>query len=144
MKSKTKTPTKRKVVKRHTRNYQFRDEHPIDQHIESVLDFWKHERREITTLRKAVALYYALEQGNLTELFDFFPQYKAQFAPDTASAIEEFMDILRKQSATNGAGQSIKYNPPIPLPAPPIAEIKQTSVSVSADDIADNFLSMFQ
>ena len=139
-----KSPTKRKPVKRHTKKYQFRDGHPVDEHIESVLNYWKHERREITTLRKAVALYYALEQGNLHELFDFFPQYRARFAPDTAEALEQFMEILRQQQlpATSGAGQFIKYDPPISLPAPPKAEIKQ-SAGVSANTIADNFLSMF-
>lgn len=66
----------RKPVKRHTRNYQFRDEHPFDQHVDSILDYWKSDKREITTLRKAVDLYYALEQGNVDALFDTFPQYK--------------------------------------------------------------------
>lgn len=144
MKNKTKTPTKRKVVKRHTRNYQFRDEHLIDQHIESILDFWKHERREITNLRKAVALYYALEQGDLSVLFDSFPQYKTQFAPGTAEALEQFMQILKQQQqpAAIGAGQSTTYNPPIPLPETPAVEVKPL-VPVSDELLFDNFVSLF-
>jgi hypothetical protein len=92
-----KSPAKRKPVPRHTRKYQFRNEHPIDQHIESILNYWKRGKQEITNLRKAVALYYALEQGDLQELFEVFPQYKAQFAPSTVEALEQFMDILRHQ-----------------------------------------------
>jgi hypothetical protein len=139
-----KKSTKRKPVPRHTRKYQFRNDHPIDQHVEQILNFWKSEKKEITNLRKAVALYYALENGDLSALFEIFPQYKTQFAPSTAEALEQFMEILRQQQhpIASGAGQSIKYEPPIPLPAPPKAEIKQ-SVAVSADDIASNFLSAF-
>ena len=115
-----KSPPKRKPVPRHTRKYQFRNEHPIDQHVESVLNYWKHERREITTLRKAVALYYALEQGDLPALFEAFPQYKTQFAPDTAEVLEEFMDILRRQQVVQPKqeAQSIGQGGPKQLAAP--------------------------
>jgi hypothetical protein len=144
MASKKKTSTKRKPVPRHTRKYQFRDEHPMDQHVESILNYWKHGRQEITNLRKAIALYYALENGQLSELFDFFPEYKMRFSPDTAEALEQFMEILRQQQhpIPNGAGQFIKHETPKPLPAPPVVEVKQ-STGVSADTIADNVLSMF-
>ena len=144
MATKKKSAAKRKSVPRHTRKYQFRNDHPMDQHVEQVLNFWRSEKQEITNLRKAVALYYALEQGDLPALFEVFPQYKAQFAPSTAEAVEQFMDILRQQQhqIASGAGQSIKYDPPIPLPAPPVVEVKQ-SAAASADAIADNFLSTF-
>ncbi len=92
-----KSPTKRKSVPRHTRKYQFRNDHPIDQHVEDILNFWKTGKQEITNLRKAVTLYYALEQGDLPQLFEVFPQYKAQFAPTTAAALEQFMQILQRQ-----------------------------------------------
>jgi len=97
MAAKKKNPTKRKPVPRHTRKYQFRNDHPMDQHVEDILNFWKTGKKEITNLRKAVALYYALEQGDLPELFEVFPQYKAQFAPTTAAALEQFMQILQRQ-----------------------------------------------
>ena len=97
MAAKKQTPTKRKPVPRHTRKYQFRNDHPMDQHVEDILNFWKKGKQEITNLRKAVALYYALEQGNLPELFAVFPQYKAQFAPNAADALEQFMQILQRQ-----------------------------------------------
>lgn len=140
-----KKSARRKPVPRHTRKYQFRNDHPVDQHVETILSFWKNGKQEITNLRKAVALYYALEQGDLSALFEAFPQYKTQFAPGTAQALEQFMDILRQQQlpVSVGAGPSIAYNPPIPLPAPPAAEVK-ASVPVSDDTLVDNFLSMFQ
>ena len=97
MANKKNSPAKRKSVPRHTRKYQFRNDHPMDQHVEDILNFWKRGKQEITNLRKAVALYYALEQGDLPQLFEFFPQYKAQFAPNTAEALEQFMHILQRQ-----------------------------------------------
>jgi len=97
MAAKKKPVAKRKSVPRHTRKYQFRNDHPMDQHVEDILNFWKKGKQEITNLRKAVALYYALEQGDLPQLFEFFPQYKAQFAPNTAEALEQFMQILQRQ-----------------------------------------------
>lgn len=145
MAAKKKSVAKRKPVPRHARKYLFRNDHPMDQHVEQILNFWKSEKQEITNLRKAVALFYALENGDLPALFEIFPQYKTQFAPSAAEALEQFMEILRQQQQpiASGVGQSIKYEPPIPLPAPPVVEIKQSPV-VSADAIADNFLSMFQ
>ena len=144
MAAKKKSATKRKPVPRHTRKYQFRDNHPVDQHVEEILNFWKSEKQEITNLRKAVALYYALEQGDLPILFDMFPQYKTQFAPSTAEALEQFMQILKQQQLQPVATQQlVNHNIPKHLPAPPIVEVKQAAV-MSADDIADNFLSMFQ
>lgn len=97
MATKKKTSTKRKPVPRHTRKYQFRNDHPMDRHVEDILNYWKGGRKEITNLRKAIALYYALEQGDLSELFEVFPQYKTQFAPNTADALEQFMQILQHQ-----------------------------------------------
>jgi len=109
MSAKKTSVAKRKPVPRHTRKYQFRNDHPMDQHVEAILNYWKSGKKEITNLRKAVALYYALEQGDLQELFAIFPQYKAQFAPNTAQALEQFMDILRRQQV----GQSKAESPAI-------------------------------
>jgi len=120
MAAQKKSVAKRKPVPRHTRKYQFRNDHPTDQHVEDILNFWKRGKQEITNLRKAVALYYALEQGNLHELFEFFPQYKAQFAPNTADALEEFMNILRRQQVVQPKqeSQAIEQGGPKQLAAP--------------------------
>ena len=106
MAAKKKSPAKRKSVPRHTRKYQFRNDHPTDQHVENILGYWKSNKQEITNLRKAVALYYALEQGDLPALFEAFPQYKAQFARNTAEALEQFMEILRRQQILQPEPQS--------------------------------------
>ncbi|MBA3867532.1 MAG: hypothetical protein H0X30_00105 [Anaerolineae bacterium] len=97
MAAKKKSLVKRKPVPRHARKYLFRNDHPVDQHVEGILNYWRSGKQEITNLRKAVALYYALEQGDLPALFDAFPQYKTQFAPSTAEALEQFMQILKQQ-----------------------------------------------
>jgi len=119
MKSPKKSATKRKPVPRHTRKYQFRNDHPMDQHAEDILNFWKSGKQEITNLRKAVALYYALEQGDLPALFDAFPQYKTQFAPNTAQALEQFMQILQRQQimpAAPVAGPKQNESPKLAMP----------------------------
>ena len=120
MAAKKKNPTKRKPVPRHTRKYQFRNDHPMDQHAEDILNFWKTGKKEITNLRKAVALYYALEQGDLPALFEVFPQYKAQFAPNTAEALEQFMEILRRQQVVQASEPAVGPKqlaaPSIPMP----------------------------
>jgi len=142
--AKKKQTKPQKYAPRQTRKFQLRLDHEQDQHVQEILDYAKSKRKEVTIIRNGVALYWALENGNIDALFEAFPQYKAQFTPTAAEALTQFMEILKQQqhSGPSGAGQSIKYAPPIPLPAPPIAEIKQTT-AVSADVIADNFLSMF-
>ena len=135
-----------KYAPRQTRKFQLRLDHEQDQHVQEILDYAKTKRKEVTLIRNGVALYWALENGNIDALFEAFPQYKAQFAPSTAEALEQFMQILKQQQPlTSGGGQlqSLNYDIPKPLPAPPVAEKKQVS-AVSADTIADNFLSMFQ
>lgn len=146
MAAKKNSVAKRKPVPRHARKYLFRNDHPIDQHVEQILDFWKSEKQEITNLRKSVALYYALENGELSALFEIFPQYKAQFAPGTAEALEQFMQILQQQQLPSMAEQqfqSVSQPIPKPLPAPPIAEVRQAAPA-DANTIADNFLNFFQ
>jgi len=67
----------RKPVKRITKHFQLRVEHPLDQHVLEVLNYAKSQKREVTVIREAITLFYALEQGNLDALFEAFPQYKA-------------------------------------------------------------------
>ena len=95
--AKKKQSKPRKYAPRQTRKFQLRLDHAEDAHVRDVLDFCRTERREVTVIRKGVSLYWALEQGNLDVLFEMFPQYKAQFAPNTAEALEQFMQILQRQ-----------------------------------------------
>ncbi len=140
MASKRKT-AKRKPVPRHTRKYQFRNDHPVDQHIEEILNFWKTGKQEITNLRKAVSLYYAIEQGNLEILFEMFPQYRSQFTPGNSQLIEQFMQILTQQPSAHGA----KQLPQLPVQSAakvlaPVAQAKQAAVST--EDFTANFLNL--
>src|SRR4051794_17139479 len=123
--TKQKQTKPQKYAPRQTRKFQLRLDHEQDQHVQEILDCAKSKRKEVTIIRNGVALYWALENGNIDALFEAFPQYKAQFAPTAAEALTQFMEILRQQqhSVLSGVGQSIKYAPPIPLSAPPIAEI---------------------
>lgn len=141
MAAKRKT-AKRKPIPRHTRKYQFRNDHPVDQHVETILDYWKSGKQEITNLRKAVSLYYAIEQGNLEVLFEMFPQYRSQFTPANSQLIEQFMQILvQQQPSTHGAGQLQQL--PIqsaPKVLAPVAQAKQEELST--EDITLNFLNL--
>ena len=109
----------RKYAPRQTRKFQLRLDHPEDAHVREVLDFCKSERREVTVIRHAITLYWALEQGNLEALFESFPQYKIQFAPNTADALEQFMQILQRQQIvqepTAGSKQIAAPNLAMPI-----------------------------
>jgi hypothetical protein len=143
--AKQKQTKSQKYAPRQTRKFQLRLDHEQDQHVQEILDYAKTKRKEVTLIRNGVALYWALENGNIDALFEAFPQYKTQFAPGATEALEQFMQILKQQQIQPLENrQLVKHDIPKPLPAPPVAEIKQTTTTVSADDIANNFLSMFQ
>ena len=152
--AKKKSTKNRKQIKRTTRHFQLRTEHPQDQHVKEVLDYAKSQRREVTLIRDAIALYWALENGNLEALFEKFPAFRASFTPSTsmpvvdgAGQLDEIKSMLEmiaaQQQSSSGYVMKSLGNSVKPLPAPPVVEIKQSPV-VSADAIADNFLSMFQ
>ena len=140
MAAKKKPAAKRKSVPRHTRKYQFRNDHPMDQHVEDILNFWKKGKQEITNLRKAVALYYALEQGNLPELFEVFPQYKTQFAPNAADALEQFMQILQRQQPTQAPAAGPKQIAAPSLAMPIFEDDDQPTVLVRTSTSTDSSL----
>jgi Flp pilus assembly protein TadB len=60
MMAKRKTSKNRKQVKRQTRHFQLRAEHPIDQHVKEILDFKRSKRSEVTAIRDGVRLLWAL------------------------------------------------------------------------------------
>src|SRR5512145_185901 len=90
--------TPRRYIPRQTRKFQLRRDHPQDAHVAEILDFARTERREVTVIREGVALWWALENGNLEYLFEKFPQYRAQFSPDTNDLIEQFRQMLQQQA----------------------------------------------
>ena len=126
---------KPKSPPRRTRKFQLRQNHPQDLHVQEVLDYARSQRREVTLIREAITLYYALEQGNLEMLFEKFPQYKGQFATGTIEALQQFMHILQKQQgqpALAGAGL-VSLMPPM--------EVKTAVAEVSGAEMLNNFLS---
>lgn len=151
--AKRKQSKNRKQVKRQTRHFQLRTEHPIDQHVKEILDYKRAQRSEVTAIRDGVRLLWALENGDLDVLFTMFPQYRNRFvspggsggdSSDTAR-IAAMLELFMAEQKQN-SGYLMKSALPAPkiTPAapPPIAEVKQAA-SVSADSIADNFLAAF-
>ena len=143
----TKQPKPRKPIKRQTRKFQLRVEHPKDAHVKEILDFARSQRREVTVIRDAIALYWALENDNLEVLFEMFPKHRAKLTSGgqggggvTAEALEIFMAELK--TSRGYLMQSAADQPPKTV-APPVAEIKQSTGSVSPETIADNFLAAF-
>ncbi|MBA3872475.1 MAG: hypothetical protein H0X30_25340 [Anaerolineae bacterium] len=146
----SKTKKQRKQIKRQTRHFQLRVEHPKDAHVKEILDYAKSQRREVTMIREAVTLYWALENNNLEVLFEMFPQHRDKLTGGgnsgggvSADALESFMQILRAQGNTGGYVMQSANLPLMKAAAPPKAIAQQAAVTVTADDIADNFLSMF-
>ncbi len=140
---------KRAYIPRKTRKFQLRNNHPQDMHVAEILDYARTERREVTMIRDAIQLQHSLERGDLSVLLQRFPwvveALKPPPAPSGAGGLDEIKGMLEIVIATQKTGN--KYDmqsaqPSTGLPAAPIAEVK-TAVAVSADDIADNFLSMF-
>lgn len=149
-KSTTKTAPKR-YVPRQTRKFQLRTDNLQDLHVQQVLDFAKSQRREVTLIRDAITLYYALENGDLNALFDKFPAFRASFIlPTTQTAsgagpleeIKSMLEMITSQQQSNSYHIKPTVGSQSILP-PPVAEVK-SAAPLSADAIADNFLSMFQ
>ena len=90
---KKKTTTRRRVP-RQTRKFQLRHEHPTDRHVGEILDYARTQRREVTVIRDGVRLLWALENNDLSVLFELFPHLKEQFVPAGLSLIEQFQAML--------------------------------------------------
>lgn len=124
---------KKKSPKRTTRKFQLRVEHPIDSHVLEILDYARSKRREVTVIREAITLYWALEQGDLSALFDKFPQYKLHM--DTR--FDEIKMLLEGKGVGTGSTASIR----LPAPEAPKAVAEEVYVDVAAS--ADAFMNMF-
>lgn len=109
----TKQPKARPPVKRQTRKFQLRLEHPTDAHVKEVLDYARTQRREVTLIREAIALYWALEQGDIEALYKKFPQYRGGNGDGRAGQLDEIKELLRtikEQIVTKGT-QSMQSLP---------------------------------
>lgn len=103
-----------------------------------------------------LSLVGELREGKTDKLFELFPHIQervVQAAPtpqsplsDTESLAREIATQIILQGGKTGMEMvSNLMQPPIKVtvPAAPKAEMKQSAVVVSAEDIADNFLNMF-
>ena len=88
-----KTPPKR-YTPRQTRKFQLRRDHPIDAHVSEILDYSRAKRREVTVIRDGVRLLWALENNDLSILFEMFPHLKDQFIPGGLNLIEQIRAML--------------------------------------------------
>ena len=91
--TKAKTPQKR-YTPRQTRKFQLRRDHPVDAHVSEILDYSRTKRREVTVIRDGVRLLWALENNDLSILFDMFPHLKDQFIPGGLNLIEQIQAML--------------------------------------------------
>jgi len=91
--TKTKVPQKRYTA-RQTRKFQLRRNHPVDAHVSEILDYSRSKRREVTVIRDGVRLLWALENNDLSVLFEMFPYLKDQFIPGGLNLIEQIRGML--------------------------------------------------
>jgi hypothetical protein len=91
--TKPKTPAKR-YTPRQTRKFQLRRDHPIDAHVSEILDYSRAKRREVTVIRDGVRLLWALENNDMSVLFEMFPHLKDQFIPGGVNLIEQIREIV--------------------------------------------------
>ena len=107
--TKTKTPPKR-YTPRQTRKFQLRRDNPVDIHVSEILDYSRAKRREVTVIRDGVRLLWALENNDLSVLFEMFPHLKNQFLPDGLNLIEQIQSMLlqtRAMPSDQPAGQPV-------------------------------------
>lgn len=94
-KKSTKTKkTPKRYVPRQTRKFQLRHNNPIDVHVGEILDFSRSQRREVTVIRDGVRLLWALQNNDLSVLFEMFPHLKSQFVPDGLSLMEQIQTLF--------------------------------------------------
>ena len=96
--TKAKTPQKR-YTPRQTRKFQLRRDNPVDVHVSEILDYSRSKRREVTVIRDGVRLLWALENNDLSVLFEMFPHLKDQFIPGGLNLIEQIQSMLMQVSA---------------------------------------------
>lgn len=131
----------RRPVPRQTRKFQLRRDHPGDVHIAEILDYARSQRREVTMIREGVALWWALEQGNLDYLFEKFPQYRSQFKPDAEAVLQQFMAMLQSGAGATAPAalpaRQLPARPELPRPLEPLPEIEYDGSA------SENFLNAF-
>lgn len=128
----------------------------LNKDVENKLDIavreLKKQRLFAETIRDGLRLILDLRAGSLDVLFELFPDLKERMvvqrvdspSPNIRELEDKIEQLTQVVLSGQGGGIVFKSNPPVmPKAAPPVAEIK-AAAPISADDIADNFLSMFQ
>ena len=149
--TKTQTPPKR-YTPRQTRKFQLRRDNPVDIHVSEILDYSRTKRREVTVIRDGVRLLWALENNDLSVLFEMFPHLKNQFLPDGLNLIEQIQSMLlqtRVMPSDQPAGQPVGLKalnaPTFALPTfddeddelPTLMTNKVTNASIAANLLND-------
>ncbi len=141
--------TPKRYVPRQTRKFQLRHNNPIDAHVGEILDFSRTQRREVTVIRDGVRLLWALENNDLSVLFELFPHFKNQFVPDGVSLMEQIQSLFLNSQvlppaspANQGAGPKSLNAPTFALPVFEDDDELPTLVTMkkSSSNIARNFL----
>ena len=140
---------KRASIPRRTRRFQLRLNSPQDIHVAQILDYARSERREVTMIRDAVQLQHSLERGDISLLLERFPwiveALKPPAPPDDGlrDEIRELKRMMLEQGGNTIQPQTlVMKSSGVGLSAAPVAVVTQAA-AVSADEIASNFLSMF-
>ena len=120
----TKKKRERRYIPRETYKFQLRLDHTEDIHVYDILKYAETERRAVTTIRNGIKLMWALENDDLSVLFDLFPNLKGRFVPESTDLLEEFRRMLLQQQRAIPEIPTlapVSNGGPKPLPAPQIA-----------------------
>ena len=80
-------------------------------HVGEILDFSRSQRREVTVIRDGVRLLWALENNDLSVLFEMFPHLKSQFIPDGLSLMDQIQSLfLSSQVLRNESQPQLKQS----------------------------------
>lgn len=133
-------------------NFWLDDKNQSDWHINELITKLKKQAQFTRAIREGLRLWVDLRANRTDVLFELFPNLKPQLTPtgDNGTGGSDLAREIAEQLALiSGAGgyvmkSAIPTSKPKPAKttAPPKAEIKQAAM-LSADAIADNFLSMF-
>jgi len=151
MKDADKFKRERRTIPRETRRFQLRLDNSTDAHVREILEYTKSQRREVKIIRDGVRLLWALENDDLSVLFELFPNLKGRFVEDTGDLLEEFRRILlqhqqvipevpKLEPMTKGSAKPL-LAPEIPMPTFDDEDTMVVRRDVNAGaDAAANFL----
>jgi hypothetical protein len=142
-----KPKARRRYIPRQTRKFQLRLDHPIDSHVSQILDYSKTRKCEVTTIRDGVRLLWALQNDDLSVLFELFPNLKSRFLPQGGDLIEQFRQMLLQHQPVPAPvqlpGPKALAAPKLPLPLFDNDEDEQDTIVIKRSEntnASQNFL----